>query len=455
MPETRHRFTLLRMIFAIAITCVQLLLAQDAQKLETQTSSTQSAQNESQNTPPKMMEYTIASGTVMRVSTDAPWKPRQLKSGSEIDGALLYSVYVLDREVIPAGSHVHVVVERVGKENDKQKKGIVEKLETVQHFGLGNPYHYNLIFRSAELAMPDATIIPLQLSCVRAGEVVMLHANGDEIKVTDTSGPSVAKSLPGVGKVEEAKDTKKKWEQLRHPVLTVKLEQPLLFSLPAPVDAAQAVSSEESATTVASTGEPEPNKPAIVIPSGTHARLLLLTEISSMENHAGDVFQARLEEPIKADGKTLLPSGTVFDGLIKKMDMPKRLSRAASLYLTFNKFTLPNGTSQPVTAMLDAADVGKKVPMTMDEEGGLHGKRREKMKVLGDIVLGTATADLVDEAVETATHVIAPYVGVGVGALILLGRHGNDVTLPQYSELDIVFNRPVNVPSENHTTTMK
>ena len=45
-------------------------------------------------------------------------------------------------------------------------------------------------------------------------------------------------------------------------------------------------------------------------------------------------------------------------------------------------------------------------------------------------------------------HAVAPYAGAATGLVILLGGHGNDVDLPQYSELQVVFGRPVTVPGQ-------
>jgi len=55
---------------------------------------------------------------------------------------------------------------------------------------------------------------------------------------------------------------------------------------------------------------------------------------------------------------------------------------------------------------------------------------------------------VVDEAVEMAMHAVAPYAGAATGLVILLGGHGNDVDLPQYSDLQVVFGRPVTVPGQ-------
>jgi hypothetical protein len=117
------------------------------------------------------------------------------------------------------------------------------------------------------------------------------------------------------------------------------------------------------------------------------------------------------------------------------------------MYLVFDRLTQPGGDSQKVAASLVSADVGKKAAITMDPEGGLHGKGGTK-SLAKRAIMGVASQQVADEAVELATHAVAPYASTGVGLLILFGGHGNDVDLPQYSDLQVVFGRPVTVPSQ-------
>jgi hypothetical protein len=123
------------------------------------------------------------------------------------------------------------------------------------------------------------------------------------------------------------------------------------------------------------------------------------------------------------------------------------MSRAASMYLVFDRLTEPEGESQKVAASLAGADVGKKAPVNMDPEGGLHGKSGSR-NLAKRMAVGVASQQVADEAVEVATHAVAPYASVGIGLFVLLGGHGNDVELPRYSDLEVVFGRPLTVPGQ-------
>ena len=234
---------------------------------------------------------------------------------------------------------------------------------------------------------------------------------------------------PGVGRVEAAKKQKEEMEQYRHPMVTVQLEEPLSFSLAAQPAAPL----------------PPPDQP-LTLPAGTLARLVLLTRLSASENHQGDPFQARLLEPITSEGHLALPEGAMFGGHVGKVIPARRLSRPASMYLSFDQVTLPDGSTQKISGSLASADLDRKVDMSVDSEGGLQGRSRGFKRTLGALGIGFATEQVVDEAVEMAMHAAGPYVGVSTSLFMFLGKHGNDVTLPRYTELEVVFERPVTVP---------
>lgn len=244
--------------------------------------------------------------------------------------------------------------------------------------------------------------------------------------------------LPGVGKVQSVERGHKQWEEYRHPVLAVQLEQPIEV----PVAAASA----PPAPAAAETGP-------ITLPPGTHARLLLLSDLSASENQQGDTFQARLLEPVRTkDGQLVLPEGSMFDGHISKLVPPRRLSRAGSIHLAFDKITLGEGAGQTVVsdkiaASLAATEVANQSKVKMDEEGTLHGANRTKKQLAEDLGLGLGMEQVVDEAMEMALRAVAPYAGAATGLAFLLGRHGKDVDLPKYTEMEVVLSRPLTLPA--------
>lgn len=373
----------------------------------------------------------VAAGTILRVNLDKPVKLSKLQPGSELEGELSRAIYVVDRAVLPAGSHVHLVVDAVDKEAIKAK-GLEQRLNSVMSLGFDRKFAEHLRLRSASVKLPDGRSLPLQLSFVQAGQMVELRSKGEQIQVGGNSGGDLLKSAPGVGQVKGVKKKREEVQKFLHPGITLQLDSPVEVAL----------GSDSTAPLVA----PGYSEAPATLPAGTHARLLLLSPLSSATSHPGDVFQARLLEPVVEQGRVLLPEGVIFEGEVKKVVPPRRASLAGSLLLTFRRFILPGGAAQQVSASLSGTELNKDLGVRMDDEGGLHGGGRGVKKRAEDFAKSLLLEQGADEVVELATHALAPYVSIPLALANFLARHGRDCALPQYAELEIVFSRPVTVP---------
>jgi hypothetical protein len=197
------------------------------------------------------------------------------------------------------------------------------------------------------------------------------------------------------------------------------------------------------------------------IPSGTQAKVILLGDISASKNHARDSFQARLVEPVFLESRVLLPEGTLFEGTILKTQAPRTLSRSGSVSLAFTNMTIPGGVVTSINASVAGAEIDQSSHTVIDPEGHIHGDRPGKAWMI--INVGTTAgiakaaddgAQLVIEAlVSTATDVstagTARIVSTCASAIYFLTRHGRDVVLPKYTQMKIVFDRPVLVSSQS------
>ncbi len=389
-----------------------------------------------QTAPPETCS--VPAGDILRIMLSGPMNVAKLEPGTRLEGEVMRPIYVVDREAIPAGARVEVIVEKVEKEKlGAKKQGFFARVGS-----LSSPqrqYGYRIDFRSATLTPAGGAPIPLQVSYVQAGEVVRLHTKGEELQVGGDTAKQMAGMLPGVGRAESIQKGHKQWEQYRHPVLAVQLEQAV--EVPAP-----------AAPSAPAPPVPVPAGP-VTLPPGTHARLLLLSDLSATGSHQGDAFQARLLEPVRTqEGELVLPEGSVFDGHISKLVRPRRLSRAGSLHLAFDRISVGEGAAQKVVtdklaASLAATEMDNQSKVKMDEEGTLHGANRTKKQFLEDLGLGLGMQQVVDEAVEMALRAVAPYAGAATGLAFLFGRHGKDVDLPKYTEMEVVLSRPLTLPA--------
>jgi hypothetical protein len=112
----------------------------------------------------------------------------------------------------------------------------------------------------------------------------------------------------------------------------------------------------------------------------------------------------------------------------------------------------------PAFASVTAVELDHRSRTKIDPEGKLHGDRPGKawMAVNLGVTAGIAkeaddaTQLLVEALVSTATDAstagTARIVGICASGLFLVTRHGRDVVLPQFTEMNVTFDRPVSVP---------
>jgi hypothetical protein len=395
-------------------------------------------------------ENAIPAGRILRVALDRPLlRLSKLRTGSEIDGQVVRPVYLWDQVLIPQGSKL--VVDRTEKQRLQRKPpaGVLDRIERIRSLRFRAPTTYRVFLRPASLTLPGGVKEDLQVSFIRCGEVISLHPKSSDIKLGDSSikGAAVQEAK---AKASQAKDAKKNaedsWKKHRHPLVTLRLDQPAVF--PRSPEAARPMP------------VPLPND-GIKVPAGTRAKLLLLSKLNASQSKEGESFQARLQEPIQQENRTLLPEGCVFQGHIARVAAPRRLSRAGSMQLVLDSVLLPEGNTQRVVASLSGVETDRHQPTKMDPEGGLKGGNQSKGKAVAAVAVAILVGNLVDEAVSSPIEAVAsnaagnalgPIVGVGTGVIFYLAGRGKDVELLEYTELEITLGRPLSLPSSNGRT---
>jgi len=140
-----------------------------------------------------------------------------------------------------------------------------------------------------------------------------------------------------------------------------------------------------------------------------------------------------------------------------KSARPRTLSRAGSLLLAFTGITLPGKTETSVAASLTGVVLDSRSHTRVDPEGDLRGDRPGKAWMLLNAGAAGGMAKAADDgtqlvieaivstATDASTAGTARIAATCISGIFLLTRHGRDVMLPKFTEMNIVFNRPVSV----------
>ena len=103
----------------------------------------------------------------------------------------------------------------------------------------------------------------------------------------------------------------------------------------------------EPQTSAAKASEQTSPSEQTVIPSGTPITVRLLSSVSSASSHAGDEFEATLDQPIVIDGKTVAAEGAQVTGRVLAARHSGRLRHPGYLRIALTALTL-NGKAVPV-----------------------------------------------------------------------------------------------------------
>jgi len=366
----------------------------------------------------------------IEVQLDVPLKLSHLRPGGVLEGKVTHEVYVGNRLLFPAGSRVHLTVgdlERRPREHHDHWPWVVYFF---------TPRHEKYpSFQSASISLPDGTRIPLRVSFLSAVHQVEVSARAKPAAHPQEVTQATSKEMAG---------NKKAKQQMSGsgPTWILEAERPGGRDLPP-------TASGENCS------NPVPPPVPEMLAAGTQAKVILLERLSASKNHAADLFQARLLEPVCLGSSVVLPEGALFEGTVVKSVPPRRLSRPGSLYLTFTRFALPSGEGAAIAASLAGAEVDQRSRITMNSEGGLRGGSPGKARLLIDLGVTGGIAKVSDDcfqliaealistATDASTAGSARLVAAAFSALYLVTRHGRDVILPKYTKMDITFDQPL------------
>lgn len=191
------------------------------------------------------------------------------------------------------------------------------------------------------------------------------------------------------------------------------------------------------------------------MPAGTALQLKMLNPINTSINNTGNSFSAMLISDQTTDDDVILPAGSIIRGDIKAIQMPKRMSKGAILYMNFDHVVTPNGRQLPLSL-----NVVGRTDLTYD--GGITTTRgyadawKQTCSKSGDITKNSITwaEDIAnDTGWKYVTVPISAFGGaVGTAGYFVYGsiadmiKKGKHVNLQKDEILNVILVDPIDVP---------
>jgi len=183
--------------------------------------------------------------------------------------------------------------------------------------------------------------------------------------------------------------------------------------------------------------EPENTRPTslrppayVTIPAGTRISVRMIDGVDSTKNHAGDRFQASLQEPLTADGNIVVPKGSDVYGRLAESKESGKFSGRSQLQLELTGIVV-NGQTVPV--------VTGEYELTGKSRGASTAKR-----TVGGAAVGSIIGAIAGGGKGAA-------IGAGVGGAAGAGSEiitkGDQVKIPSETLLDFTLQQDLSIPS--------
>jgi len=111
------------------------------------------------------------------------------------------------------------------------------------------------------------------------------------------------------------------------------------------------------------------------LPAGTPLEIRLTSTAGTYASKVGDPISADLIVPVVHNGETLLPAGSKLTGTLRSVQKVGYgiLHETGALDFAWNRITLPDGTTLPLSARVDAVDTGRE---RVTADGSIRGERK-------------------------------------------------------------------------------
>ncbi len=206
------------------------------------------------------------------------------------------------------------------------------------------------------------------------------------------------------------------------------------------------------------------------LPAGSTLKVRLTTTLTSKTNKTGDPFTGIVEQPVTADGKTVVPEWSMVTGHVAFVKPSGRIKGHAQMRIVLDSITTPDDLKYTLAASLADAQGSPCSKTGKDDEGTIEGCGKSKKDAAKSAGIAAAIGASAGATVGLGSAIDCHYYGncggPGMGADVLYGagigagtaliytllKHEKHLVLLEGTHLTFIVNRSVNAseapPSE-------
>jgi hypothetical protein len=205
---------------------------------------------------------------------------------------------------------------------------------------------------------------------------------------------------------------------------------------------------------------PPPGSNTLSLPAGSTLHVRLTATLTSKTNKNGDPFTGEITEAVRANGKEIVPEGSLVYGHVAFMKPPGRVSGRSEMRVVLDRIETQDDIKFTLAAPLEEAQ-GVPCASTTGEEGTIKGCGKSKKDTVKDAAIGGAMGAGAGATVGMGHEIECEYYGmcgghgmgadIGYGAAIGAGtaliyhlfKKEKDIILVEGTHLTFVVNRTV------------
>jgi len=338
--------------------------------------------------------------------------------GQPIHGHIVEPVYAFDKLFIPVGTEVNGTISRI--------EGVPATARTIAALNANLTPARQIEVEFTELVTADGKHIPIQTSVVPgSGQVLQFVSAAESQKQKDVKDELSQKEKQA--KAEARRQFEAAMQQVKQPGKMHRLERAAVAQLPVHpqyVDAGTVYFAKLKQPLQFGSEPLTPEMAASMmnteIPPGSMVHARLMTPLNSASTQKGAEVQAILSQPLMANGKLLLPEGTLLKGTVVQVQPARHWKRSGQLRFVFRDLVLPNGIESKVEAMVQGVQSGVADKLNLDSEGGAETQTPKTRYLRTAISVGLAAATHEDEAFNRAEGGAGGFkvLGIVIGAAV-------------------------------------
>ncbi len=185
----------------------------------------------------------------------------------------------------------------------------------------------------------------------------------------------------------------------------------------------------------------------VTLPAGTILHVRLTTTLTSKTNKTGDKFTGVVQQPVTANGNTIVPEGSLVEGHVAFIKPSKRIKGRAEMRIVLDNVVTPEDAKYSLTGSLEDVGGNPCAKTGSDEEGTIKGCGKSKKEAAKGAAIAGAIGAGAGASVGMAKEIDCRYYGncggPGTALIYSLLRHEKEVILIEGSDLTFVVNRSV------------